>query len=327
MTISLGINISFSSHIEEAREERVHQGYLGLVVKKFIFHRWIRAQEKNRYMPCRKKRIGNGASASCFVRFLHPSTLIRAKYVNDYKDARISDLNVVGREVKTVSRKLTDCALVQHNDFPGEILHIALKKLRVDQEGPETEVWGAENEGEGGEAQEAQEIERENPLQETVARHRVNSEEGSTAALRAQGIEVDDNNEPAPENVPAPDEHQIEIFSTNWGFEGIDFRKQLQSQNVNASLNGMTRDASSLLNPLQLFLLFFPIDHVKDVVIKSLNERHDLELSYGEFLVYLGLRFLFATCQKCDLKEFWSKEAPSIWSAAPFRVNIYMPRR
>jgi hypothetical protein len=177
-------------------------------------------------MPRRTKRIRNGASASCFVPFLHPSALIRAKYINDYKDARISDLNVLGREVKTVSRKPTDCALVQHNEFPGQILHVALKKLHADQEGPESEFWNNDNEGEWGqahEAQQAQQDEEENVMQEAVARHGVNLEEGSIAALHAQGIEVDDDYEPAPENVPAPKEGQVEIFSSSWGFEGTDF--------------------------------------------------------------------------------------------------------
>jgi hypothetical protein len=282
---------------------------------------------KKKIMPRRTKKIGNGATTSCFVRFLHPSALIRAKYINNYKDARISDLNVLGREVKTVSRKPTDCALVQHNEFPGQIFHVALKKLRVDEEGPESEFWNDDNEGEGGQAHEAQQDEEENPIQEAVARHGVNLEEGSTRALHAQGIEVDDDDEPAPENVPASNDGQVEIFSSSWGFEGIDFRRQMQVPNFNASMNGMTRDGATLLNPLQFFLIFFPINHIKDVIIKAMNQKHNLEISYGEFLVYLGLRFLFATCQKCDLKEFWSKEAPTLWSSAPFRVNSYMPRR
>jgi hypothetical protein len=89
----------------------------------------------------------------------------------------------------------------------------------------------------------------------------------------------------------------------------------------------MTRDGTALLNPLQLFLLFFTIDRIKGVIIKLMNEKHNLALSYGEFLVYLGLQFLFVTCQKCDLKDFWSKEAPTIWLAVPCWVNIYMRRR
>jgi hypothetical protein len=128
--------------------------------------------------------------------------------------------------VKTVSRKQTDCALVQHKEFPGQIFHFALKKLHVDQEGPESEFWNDVNEGEGGqahEAQQAQQDEEEIPIQEAVTRHRVNLEEGSTVALHAQGIEVDDDDEPAPENVPAPNDGQVDIFSSSWVFEGIDF--------------------------------------------------------------------------------------------------------
>lgn len=74
----------------------------------------------------------------------------------------------------------------------------------------------------------------------------------------------------------------------------------------------MTLEGASLLTPVQLFLLLFPVDYIKNVIIKNLNEKHELETSFGEFLVYLGLRFLFATWQKCDLKDYWSKETPSM---------------
>ncbi len=79
-------------------------------------------------MPRRKKRIGNVASASCFARFLHPSAPLRAKYVDDYDDVWIDGLNVVGREEKVIRR--IDCALVLHDDFLGQVFHVAFFALK-----------------------------------------------------------------------------------------------------------------------------------------------------------------------------------------------------
>lgn len=51
-------------------------------------------------------------------------------------------------------------------------------------------------------------------MHETIARQGVNFE----------GIEVDDDDDPAPENVPGTNEAGPEnIFSDNWGFGGLDF--------------------------------------------------------------------------------------------------------
>jgi hypothetical protein len=47
------------------------------------------------------------------------------------------------------------------------------------------------------------------------------------AELQAQGITVDDDNDPAPENIPAPNAASqaasYSIFKDTWGFEGCEY--------------------------------------------------------------------------------------------------------
>ena len=75
--------------------------------------------------------------------------------------------------------------------------------------------------------------------------------------MTTQGMEVDDDNEPAPENIPQPNEPlQQSVFSENWGFEGIDFHRASGGYNMGASLNGVMQEAAGYLSPLSLFDVF-----------------------------------------------------------------------
>ena len=49
------------------------------------------------------------------------------------------------------------------------------------------------------------------------------------------------------------------------------------------------------------------------------------EVTWGEFVKYLGLWFLLSTVSHgCSRRSFWDDNPPSEWSGAPFRFNKYM---
>ncbi len=66
------------------------------------------------------------------------------------------------------------------------------------------------------------------------------------------------------------------------------------------------------------------INHIKEVILPIINASVSPEVTYGEFLRYLGLWFLMATTYTSDRRQFWSKEEASPWSDAPYRFNQYM---
>jgi hypothetical protein len=70
----------------------------------------------------------------------------------------------------------------------------------------------------------------------------VHFEDDTTAAMRARGIEVDDDNEPAPENVPRQEAMQAECQYGEWGFDGIDNRHVGNHSNTGASFVGMSKE-------------------------------------------------------------------------------------
>ena len=92
-----------------------------------------------------------------------------------------------------------------------------------------------------------------------------------TLPLCEQGYEVDDDNEPALENIPdatqpeLPDEQQ-------WGWDGIDHWKKHNFTNVSASLHGFSTLALSSMSWVAMFLLFFPKWFILDVIIPETNK-------------------------------------------------------
>ena len=99
-----------------------------------------------------------------------------------------------------------------------------------------------------------------------------------------QGIAIDDDNYPAPENVPRQGENTT--CTGNWTREGIICpRKAGNLQNSFASIRNYSHDAILRMSLLQLFLVMFPEDYLEEVLIpetnKGLSVPMDLVLLYA----------------------------------------------
>ena len=92
---------------------------------------------------------------------------------------------------------------------------------------------------------------------------------------RGQGFEVDDDNDPAPEDVPdasdaAPAAHDNLYEGQSWGWDGID-RRVVVGRNYNEPSfpNGWTPQGKSFLD---LFLYFFPMTWFTMVLVAKTSE-------------------------------------------------------
>jgi hypothetical protein len=141
------------------------------------------------------------------ARFFHPSARIREKWPNDDK-RHLTGVLVAGEGKRGVHKKEQMCYLVRINDFDdGTIFHIIKKNFRVDTapaqpfpgEAPVQTCAAAPGDA-------------VNPDRSSTRNTTANIEGGlSRVATREeieqlcqQGITVDNDNEPAPENVQAP---------------------------------------------------------------------------------------------------------------------------
>ena len=111
------------------------------------------------------------------------------------------------------------------------------------------------------------------------------------ARLRSEGYEVDDDNDPVPENLPTATAPGEATF-LEWNQTNVCHRKA----------EGHRFEASKLVKPLggdrciDYFLYFLPVTFLKDVVIKAtnmkMNEGEGGEVTWGEFIRYVGLWFV-----------------------------------
>ena len=103
-------------------------------------------------------------------------------------------------------------------------------------------------------------------------------------------IDVDDDNEPVPENIPvhtAPPPPSV--LSQEWGHEGFCLRK---SNNILHAKPKLVYPVDTTRNDvsLQLFERFFPRAFMEDIMIAETNKILDQHpLSYGELLHWISL--------------------------------------
>ena len=99
-----------------------------------------------------------------------------------------------------------------------------------------------------------------------------------------------------------------DIFSPS-GHSGICYHHLLMSVNANLKQKFWTTVGKDPSN-LQLFEGYFFTSFIKDVIIplsnKNLAEQSNNQLTYGEFLCWLGFWFLMATMIGRQCNEFWA---------------------
>jgi hypothetical protein len=117
---------------------------------------------------------------------------------------------------------------------------------------------------------------------------------------RSQGLDVDDDNGPAPENIPAAGariDNTTNLHWQEWGWGGTCHRKTKHHTNVSSQILNHSRSDLCNQTKLDMFLLFFPLDYTENVSVKQTS--HTLvgrqaynPLSMGEFVRFLGCIFL-----------------------------------
>jgi hypothetical protein len=110
------------------------------------------------------------------------------------------------------------------------------------------------------------------------------------AEVHTLGFIVENDNEPAPENIPAPTENN-NIAATNglaWGWAGIDHRKQANGVAMKAHINCLSGIALEGGMLLTMLLLFLPLKFMEDVIIIQTNNKIvGLPVTFGELVPWL----------------------------------------
>ena len=156
----------------------------------------------------RKHEHGVGALCSVLLSRLHPRDVIADAFPNQEHRERIDGLVCIRKEKKTVSRNEQECYVFWHEKFDNNDVYCICRWSRVTEacpEGQEFQVYHQDDDGEETQLHTEEEIldEEEEEMEEGLFREILTAGASDIELVRASRYDMDNNNEPAPENLPA----------------------------------------------------------------------------------------------------------------------------
>ena len=143
--------------------------------------------------------------------------------------------------------------------------------------------------------------------------------------LCCQGIAIDDDNDPAPENVARQGE--TNTGTGNWKREGIIFPRKAGNLRNSFSSVRHSHDAILRMSLLQLFLVMFPEDYLEEVLIPDTNKGLSVPMDIQEYIQWVGCWLYMAYWVGIESRRYWwSTTTPSMDKGDPFRLNCIMSR-
>ena len=238
-----------------------------------------------------------GAIVLALIHFIHPSKNIRQKFPFPVASQRLSDCQTIQQEMKKVTQKDQLIIVVHHEDFKmdaGDFINLYAVKWywNVQKAGDDDLLFDAAptNDG-GGQGDEMV------PLPAAVDEY-INGERVNTIEALQDVVEINDNNELAPENVPQRNDNNIAVFG-EWGHTDFCHCRTQNMPNNPAKLNfGIDTRADDIY--VQLFEGLFPAN-LLDMMVTEMNKTISGDpLSYGKLLKWIGLWVLMLTVNGSD---------------------------
>lgn len=226
-----------------------------------------------------KKRMGKDAKVSVLSKYLHPSRLITQLLPNVETNHRLENCVVIRLEVKKIRKKDQLAIVLKHDDFKTndgafEELHTVSRWCNITEEGPsdlffdnsDSSNVGASN-ASGNDA--AGTVESEVPAVAEKINNR-GLQDGDVVNLQGL-VEIDDDNAPAPENIPDTSSNVEDIF-TSCGHDGVCQRRQAGGRSNEASIFNFGGH-TGVPSILQTFEIMFPKEFLENIIIKQTNKK------------------------------------------------------
>jgi hypothetical protein len=227
---------------------------------------------------------------------------VSERFPNALPTQRLDDLVAIRFAVVTRGCSSYPTIFFTTPTFPGIQLQAAKKKVKVLQEGHPGSYWGdiPNVPFELPPALQGPVDARDNDFDDDVFFARNNSED--IARVRAKGFEVDDDNDPAPENLPQlfdnPTVTDTGLYEgQTWGWNGMD-RRVTEGGNYNGPsfANGWIPTGKIYMD---VFLHLFPAVWLTNVLVERTNvgvvNAASKPLTFGELLRFIGMRLLVAS--------------------------------
>jgi hypothetical protein len=287
-------------------------------------------------MPRRKKILGADAVCSVLLSYLRPSAKIDELFPNRIAGQRLDDLVAVRTDNVTRSGNTFLAVFFRSESIHDVELHASKRYTKVVREGPQELFWNVETPPNLTTHAIVNPLPGKNPEGDTVEDYtftRTGDLREDIAQVRAQGLEVDDDNEPAPENVPTTN---ISVDPTTGLFQGQRFhwngacqRKLLTNQKLPATFN---RWSPMYKTMYEMWCMFFPLSWLVDICIKntskSLMDAGHTPTNLGELTRFFGLWFLMASVVGFSRRDFFSsRDYHETDAPCPYRLSKFMSLR
>ncbi len=137
------------------------------------------------------------------------------------------------------------------------------------------------------------------------------------------GIKVNDDNEPAPENAAPQDAPPV---AGSWEKPTYCSRRaNSESSDAARRFKNHRWDQIAEYNGFDLFRMCFPEEYIRDIVIPTTNMNLVNKMTLHEFYVWLGCIFFMACYEGIPHRElWWSTKAIDMFDGVLFRLNAYM---
>ena len=146
--------------------------------------------------------------------------------------------------------------------------------------------------------------------------------EAYISTLRREGIAVDEDNYPAPENFM----HSDDVFNTSssitFVFHGINTWRQSGNFPVLSYKLKMTPNPRiQHMSCLNLFVKLYFMEYIKDVVIPDTNKHLNLDMNFREYFHVIGFHLIMDFYVGHSLRDFFLKDLVTPQKGAPIRLN------
>ena len=130
--------------------------------------------------------------------------------------------------------------------------------------------------------------------------------------FHVQGFEVDNDNNPAPENVPtAPTPSTTSCIYLDWESNKLNPRRSNYLRKYKAVLRGFGMATKNILKVH--FLHFLPVDFIKEVLPEKMSQLIAPPCLFPDLIRFLALMLLIGTPQGSSRREFWLTEDVDIF--------------
>ena len=132
------------------------------------------------------------------------------------------------------------------------------------------------------------------------------------ALVQAMRFMVDDDNNPAPENIPenGGKAHNNTNNNQTLRWKGADQRAIFGAENSKPKFPGLDTTFWEVVSFTRVFQLLFSRPLIENVILAETNKKLDKKITLGEFLQFIGIWLMITYASPGDLsrKEFWSSK-------------------